>query len=140
MSDKCVRLPESAPVTATEDEHSTPYKQALIARDLNAFRMTNVNSLIEQAANEIAKRGMVDEIGALRIVLARLVTEEDDLQVLTKHVTQVVGVALAAAKTRRLIEGDPMDEVPVVAAQIMSEFTAARQRVHTEGRLDDNPD
>src|SRR5680860_174655 len=101
-------LPDSAGEAATEDDRSTPFKRALIARDLAEFRTTNINSLIEQAANEIAQRGMVDEIGALRIVLARLVTEEDDLQVLTKHVTQVVGVALAAARTRRLIEGDPM--------------------------------
>jgi hypothetical protein len=118
---------------------TTPYERALSNRDLREFRATDVNSLIEQAAIDMAKRGIVDEIGALRIVLARLVTEEDDLQTLTKHVTQVVSVALAAAKTRRLIDGDPFAAIPKVVALIMDDVEEARKAGLAERRSNDNP-
>jgi len=127
-----------ADAAITNATPTTLYERALSNRDLREFRATDVNSLIEQAAIDMTKRGIVDEIGALRIVLARLVTEEDDLQTLTKHVTQVVSVALAAAKTRRLIDGDPFEAIPRVVALIMDDVERARKAGLAERRSNDN--
>lgn len=125
---------------ATAEDRSTTYEMALEARDFQAFRSTNVHSLIEQAAVEMKKRGIVDEIGALRIVLARLVTEEDDLQNLAKQVTQVVRVALAAATTQRLIDGDPFDAIAAALEPILEEVEAARKTAIAERTFHDNLD
>src|SRR5680860_46368 len=124
-------------VPATAGDHPTPYELALDARDVQEFRATNVNSLVEQAAIEMKQRGIVDEIGALRIVLARLVNEEDDVQNLTKQVTQGVGAPLAAAKTQRLIDGDPIDAIAPVLQQMVDEIEAARKAANAEGTTDD---
>lgn len=130
--------PTGADGAVVDDHPSTPYERALGKGNFRELLDTDVNILIEQAAVAMAKRGIVDEIGVLRVVLARLMTEEHDLQVLTKQVSQVVSVALAAARTRRLIEGNPLDDAPAAIARIVDELAAARRLADAERSSDDH--
>ncbi len=99
----------------------------LDTRSLQAFRVTDVNSLIQQAAREVSEHGIVDELGALRIVLHRLVTEQHDLNELTRNVTSVARVAIQAARAQLLINGQDAGAVAGVLTQILIEIKAARE-------------
>ncbi|MDQ3657709.1 MAG: hypothetical protein M3457_21870 [Chloroflexota bacterium] len=81
----------------------TVYQHALSSGELAALHNTPINRLIQQAAAEVGEKGVVDELGALRLVLTRLVNEQEDLDALTANVTRVASVALQAARTQRLI-------------------------------------
>ena len=81
------------------DAESTTYQHALDLGEIAHLRNTPINRLIQQAAVDVSERGVVDELGALRLVLTRLVNEQEDLNVLTANVTRVASVALRAART-----------------------------------------
>src|ERR687894_75589 len=61
-----------------------------------------LGEVMAQAAEEA---GVADELGALRIVLARLMEEEDDLVVLAGLVARVAPVSIQAARLQRAITG-----------------------------------
>ncbi len=85
------------------DQPPTPYERALETGSLDELHATSINRLIQQAAVDVDRKGVVDELGALRIVLTRLVNEQQDLDALTANVTRVATVALQAARTQRTI-------------------------------------
>ena len=68
-------------------------------RDLFEGRLAEV---MAQAAEE---SGVGDELGALRIVMARLLAEEDDLLVLASSIPRVASVSIQAARAQRAISG-----------------------------------
>ena len=95
----------------------TWFDAALLTGELQPLRDTPIYQLIQQAAHEVAAQGIADEVGALRILLARLVTEERNLEKLTESVTKVVRVALDAARTRHQIGN--RDEAGLNAAVVV---------------------
>lgn len=95
------RAPATPAVAGDRDDSA--FQHALQSGDFAALHATPINRLIQEAAADIGRRGVVDELGALRIVLTRLVNEQDDLDRLTANVTRVASVALHAARTQRLI-------------------------------------
>jgi hypothetical protein len=71
-----------------------------------------------------AEQGLADELGAVRVALARLLAEEEDASKLAVGVARLVVVAIQAVKTRRAIgEG---------AEGTSEELTAALSRMLDE--------
>lgn len=68
-------------------------------------------------AQAAAGQGLADEIGALRVTLARLLVEEPDATRLAAAVARVAGVAVQAIRTQQAIggEGGPADEAALTA-------------------------
>ena len=72
-----------------------------------------LGELMEQAA---AEEGVDDEIAVLRIVMARLMAEEEDPMKLAQAVARVAAVSIQAARLRRTISGQR-------AASLLEAFT-----------------
>ncbi|MBA3379015.1 MAG: hypothetical protein H0T93_09035 [Chloroflexia bacterium] len=131
MTDK-QRFPHCQPVDPlssenTMDAESTTYQHALDSGELAHLRNTPINRLIQQAAVDVSERGVVDELGALRIVLTRLVNEQENLDLLTANVTRVAGVALQAARTQRLIGEGTTEMIAGALALIIDEIRKDRR-------------
>ena len=74
----------------------------------------------EVLAQAAAERPLVDEIGALRVTLARLLAEEEDPSKLAAGVARVAGVAIQAARAQRQVGGDTSDALTAVLAQVLA--------------------
>ena len=75
--------------------------------------------IIEQAAQE---RNLGQEIGALRVALARLLQEEDDPAKLALGVARLVSAAAQAARTQRALSGDLADGFTEALTQVLMEL------------------
>lgn len=116
------------PAEAVSAASPTPFERALETGSLLDLHGASIDTLIHQAAIEVTEKGVVDELGALRIVLTRLVTEEHDLGKLTSEVARVAAVALQAAKTQHLIKGQALAGVTDALDEILDEIRRVRER------------
>ncbi len=76
-------------------------------------------TVIAQAA---AEQGVREEIGALRLVLARLLVEEEDLSKLAANVARVASVAVQAARAQRAITGEVAQTLTEALTRILIEL------------------
>ncbi len=93
--------------TAREDaerraEAARVFRERLEAGDYRGLFGERLTGLMTQAA---AESGVDDEIAILRIVMARLMAEEDDPVTLARTISRVAAVSIQAAKARRAING-----------------------------------
>lgn len=125
----CKRHHPAAPWAETDDEFGngrTEHADALAAEfrrrlergDYRALLGPDVNAVIEQAARE---HEVTDEIGILRIVLAKLLQTEEDPAKLAAGVAKVAGVAVQASRLRRLMAGGPGDTISDAINRILDE-------------------
>ena len=63
-----------------------------------------------------------DEIAILRIVMARLVAEEDDPVTLAKAISRVAAVSIQAAKARRAISGQLAESLTDAITAILADL------------------
>jgi hypothetical protein len=66
--------------------------------------------------------GVADELGALRIVMARLMEEEDDLVVLAGLVARVASVSIQAARIQRAITGQLAESLTDAVTTILADL------------------
>ena len=85
------------------DERAAEFERRLARGDYRYLFGEVLREIIRQAANE---PGLADEIGVLRIVLARLLVEERDPKQLAMSVSKVAAVAIQAARAQRAITGE----------------------------------
>jgi hypothetical protein len=83
-------------------EAARVFRERLDDGDYRGLFGERLTGLMTQAA---AEGGVDDEIAVLRIVMARLVAEEDDPVTLAKAISRVAAVSIQAAKARRAISG-----------------------------------
>lgn len=104
------------------------------AVDANLFRLRlaqgEFQSLLDAPLRDAiaqagGQRGLTSEIGALRVVLARLLLEEDDLDRLVSGVTRLSGAVVQAARAERQIAGDQRDWFVTAIDNILTEIQAA---------------
>jgi hypothetical protein len=93
--------------TAREDRErrqaaAAEFRARLEAGDYRGLFGPSLNELMIQAA---AENGVDDEIAILRIVMARLLAEEDDPVTLATAISRVAAVSIQAARARRAITG-----------------------------------
>jgi hypothetical protein len=123
------RRHEAADVAADRedagDEHEAAeaFRRRLAQGEYRRLFGDRVNEVIQQAA---AEQGLVDEIGILRIVLARLLLEEDDPAQLAESVSRVAGVAIQAARAQRAISGEQANGITEAVTQLLIELDGAK--------------
>jgi hypothetical protein len=97
------------------------FERRLRKRSYRALYDDPVANVMHQAAAMVAEQGLLDELGALRIVLARLVMEEQDLSRLAANVTKVAHVAVQAARAQRVISGATAEGLTNALTQVLIE-------------------
>ena len=78
-----------------------------------------LGEVMAQAAEEAS---VADELGALRIVIARLMEEEDDLEVLAGLVARVASVSIQAARIQRAITGQLAESLTDAVTTILADL------------------
>ena len=83
--------------------------------------------LREVMAQAAAERGLAEEIGALRVVLARLLTTEGEDPLRVAHaVARVAGTTVRAVGAQRALEGEAGDELTRELMRTLAELDAER--------------
>ncbi|MEA2598502.1 MAG: hypothetical protein QOF01_4971 [Thermomicrobiales bacterium] len=113
---------EAIGVGLEEDEHATAAAEFRRRLDEGDYRRLFDEKLREVIAQAAAERSLADEIGALRVVLARLLLEEDDLAKLVPGVARLTSVTVQAARAQRAIVGEQADGLTEAIAQILAEL------------------
>lgn len=101
------------------DAKGEEFRRRLDEGDYRRLFDEKLKTVIGQAAIE---RGLADEIGALRVVLARLLLEETDLSKLVAGVARLASVTVQAARAQRAIAGEMADGLTEAIAQILAEL------------------
>lgn len=115
------------PATSDRDETAVPrFQERLELGEYRGLFDLNVKQVIDQAAAHVSEHGLIDELGALRMVLARILLEEKDLARLVTNVTRVTSVAVRAAQAQRVISGKAADGLTDALTTILIEINSAK--------------
>lgn len=116
--------PSDALETASDEqaELRSRFRERLEQGEYAGLLDDHMSRVINQAAMAMSEHGLVDEIGALRVVLARLLAEEQDLSKLAANVTRVASVAVQVARAQRAINGDVAQGLTSALTQILTEL------------------
>jgi hypothetical protein len=120
------RLPTSDSSTDSHDSRPTThdlstaaFRERLEAGDYRALLGRRLGEVMAEAAGEA---GVADELGALRVVMARLLTEEDDLVVLAQLVARIASVSIQAARVQRTISGQLAESLTEALTTILTDL------------------
>src|SRR5215213_4920476 len=95
------------------------FRDRLESGDYRELFGGRLGEVMAQAAEEA---GVTDELGALRVVLARLMEEEDDLVVLAGVVARVASVSIQAARIQRAITGQLAESLTDAVTTILADI------------------
>ena len=112
------RLDNSSSPTARQAA-AAQFRARLETGDYRGLFGERLGALMTQAA---AETGVDDEIAILRIVMARLITEEDDPVTLAKEISRVAAVSIQAARARRAINGQLAEGLTEALTSILTEL------------------
>lgn len=112
--------------TAPDEELADVFRERLERGQYRGLFDLNVQQVIDQAAAQVTEHGLIDELGALRMVLARILLEEQDLSRMVTNVTRVASVAVRAAQAQRVISGQAADGLTDALTTILVEVNAAK--------------
>lgn len=73
--------------------------------DYRVLLDNDLRATLADATNEILERGLIDELGSLRVVLLRLLLEERDLAKLITGITRITTVAAQAMRVQYQVSG-----------------------------------
>jgi hypothetical protein len=107
----------------TESGRRRAAKAAFRARlESGDYRELFGGRLGEAMAQAAEEAGVTDELGALRVVMARLMEEEDDLVVLAGLVARVASVSIQAARIQRAITGQLAESLTDAVTTILADI------------------
>lgn len=91
------------------------------------LRAGDYRALLEPAVWEViaaagAERGLANEIGSLRVVLARLLAEEADSGRLAQNAARVTAVLVQATRAQHALSGEMADGLAEAVTHILAEF------------------
>jgi len=66
----------------------------------------DLRETLARATSEILDKGLIDELGALRVVLLRVLVEEHELAKLVSNITRIVTVAAQAMRVQHAVTGE----------------------------------
>ena len=101
------------------DARSAEFQARLELGDYRELLGERLGEVMAQAA---AEAGVAEELGALRIVMARLLTEEDDPVVLAPLIARIASVSIQAARVQRAISGQLAETLTEALTTILAEF------------------
>jgi hypothetical protein len=116
-SDSSTDSHDSRPTT--HDSSTAAFRERLEAGDYRALLGRRLGEVMAEAAGEA---GVADELGALRVVMARLLTEEDDLVVLAQLVARIASVSIQAARVQRTISGQLAESLTEALTTILTDL------------------
>lgn len=114
-------------IAAPDDEAADIFRERLERGQYRGLFDLNVQQVIDQAAAQVTEHGLIDELGALRMVLARILLEEQDLSRMVTNVTRVASVAVRAAQAQRVISGQAADGLTDALTTILVEVNGAKR-------------
>ena len=97
------------------------FRQRLEDGDYRGLFGERLGELMAQAA---ADGGVSDELAVLRIVMARLLAEEEDPVTLAKAVSRVAAVSIQAARAQRAINGQLAEGLTDALTTILADLDA----------------
>lgn len=115
-------LSDVAVALADQSELRSKFRERVERGDYAGLFDDHLSQVMRQAATAVAERGLTDEIGALRYVLARLLMEEDDLTKLAANATLATRVTVQAARAQRAISGEVAQGLTSALTQILTEL------------------
>jgi len=89
---------------------SVPYR-VLLDNDLR--------ETLARATSEILEKGLIDELGALRVVLLRVLVEEEETPALVANITRIVTVAAQAMRVQHAVSGEQATTVTESVANLI---------------------
>ena len=92
------------------------FQERLAGGEYRALFEPALSEVMHQAAEA---RALVDEIGAVRVALAKLLAEEEDASKLASGVARLASVAIQAAKAQRTLSGEAADGLTEALAHII---------------------
>ena len=101
-----------------EEEASELFRRRLAAGEYRGLYGPELAAVLAEAG---AERGLDDEIGALRVTLARLLVEERDPSRLAAAVARVAGIAVQAARVRQAMGGESAPSLGGLLARLLVE-------------------
>ena len=101
------------------DARSAEFQTRLESGDYRELLGERLGEVMAQAA---AEAGVAEELGALRIVMARLLTEEDDLVVQAQLVARIASVSIQAARAQRAINGQMAESLTEALTSILTDL------------------
>jgi hypothetical protein len=101
---------------------ATAFRARLEAGDYRELFGGRLGELMAQAAEEA---GVTQELGALRIVMARLMEEEDDLIELAPLIARIASVSIQAARVQRAISGQLAESLTEALTSILAEMNGS---------------
>ncbi|MGB3307644.1 MAG: hypothetical protein WBA63_15770 [Thermomicrobiales bacterium] len=107
--------PETA-VAGSSSSHADPATERVPYRVLldNDLRET-----LAKATSEILEKGLIDELGALRVVLLRVLVEEEETPALVANITRIVTVAAQAMRVQHAVSGEQATTVTESVANLI---------------------
>lgn len=105
------------------------FRSSLAAGDYDAMLAPGLREVLRDAATD---PGLDEEVGALRVALTRLLSEERDASRLAVGVARVAGVAVQAARLRQGSEGGA-DETQAILRRVLAEVDAETEQRRREG-------
>ena len=110
------------------DEYETGTYRVLLDNELRAT--------LAKATSEILEKGLIDELGALRVVLLRVLIEETELAKLVTNITRIVTVAAQAMRVQHAVSGEQAttvtESVGALLASILPDMKAESSEPPTE--------
>ena len=97
------------------------FRARLEAGDYRGLFDPSLKELMVEAA---AENGVDDEIAILRIVMARLLAEEDDPVTLANAISRVAAVSIQAARAQRAISGKLAESLTDAMTTVLTELGA----------------
>jgi hypothetical protein len=109
----------SDPRPPTSDSPAAAFRARLESGDYRELFGDRLGEVMAQAA---AEAGVADELGALRIVMARLLAEEDNPVVLAPLIARIASVSIQAARVQRAITGQLAESLTEAITTILAEL------------------
>jgi hypothetical protein len=101
---------------------ATAFRARLEAGDYRELFGGRLGELMARAAEEA---GVTQELGALRIVMARLMEEEDDLIELAPLIARIASVSIQAARVQRAMSGQLAESLTEALTTILAEMNGS---------------
>src|SRR3954454_15324785 len=95
------------------------FRERLESGDYRELFGGRLGEVMAQAAEEA---GVTAELGMLRVVMARLMEEEDDLVVLAGLIARVASVSIQAARIQRAITGQLAESLNDAVTTILADL------------------
>lgn len=110
---------DRGPPVTEEPDAGALFREQLARGDYRSLLEPGLWAAIGAAGTE---RGLANEIGLLRVVLARLLAEEPDPGRLAQSAARVTGVLVQAARAQHALSGDMADGLAEAVTHILAEF------------------